>query len=108
MSQPDASPWDDTPPDRDFVRRLAEADGPADLSGQWPADLWSILAEVGAPRWSLPVEWDGFGLDRSALVAANARVAKGSLVAAFILSQHDAAVRRLLAASDRPTATYWL
>jgi butyryl-CoA dehydrogenase len=108
MNPTPASPWIDTPDDREFVRRLAEADGPADLLGGWPDRLWSILIEAGAPRWSLPATWDGLERDKPALVAANARVAKGSLTAAFILSQHDAAVRRLLLAADRPTATYWL
>ena len=42
------------------------------------------------------------------MVEANAQVAKGSLTAAFILSQHDAATRRLLASADRPAAIYWL
>ncbi|HWE35034.1 MAG TPA: acyl-CoA dehydrogenase family protein, partial [Isosphaeraceae bacterium] len=108
MNPTTASAWDDTPRDLDFVRRLAEADGPADASDAWPEALWSILVEWGAPRWSLPATWDGVGLEKPALVAANARVAKGSLTAAFILSQHDAAVRRLLLSGDRPTATYWL
>ncbi len=103
-----AAAWDDTPRDSEFVRRLAEADGPADAAGTWPERLWTILVDGGAPRWSLPAMWRGFGLQKPALVAANARVAKGSLTAAFILSQHDAAVRRLLLSSDRPTATYWL
>ncbi len=108
MNPPTSSPWSDSPADLAFVRRLAEADGPADLAGTWPERLWSILVEAGATRWSLPATWDGLGLEKPALVAANARVAKGSLTAAFILSQHDAAVRRLLLAADRPTATYWL
>jgi alkylation response protein AidB-like acyl-CoA dehydrogenase len=108
MTPTAASPWLDTPVDHALLRRLAEADGPADASGAWPERLWSILVEAGAPRWSLPPNWNGFGLEKPALVAANARVAKGSLTAAFILSQHDAAVRRLLLATDRPIATYWL
>ncbi len=108
MNPTPASPWIDTDADRAFVRRLAEADGPADLDGGWPDRLWSILSEADAPRWSLPANWGGHGLEKPALVAANARVGKGSLTAAFILSQHDAAARRLLLSADRPTATYWL
>ena len=42
------------------------------------------------------------------LLERYARVAEGSLTAAFILSQHDAGVRRLLAAADRPVARQWL
>jgi butyryl-CoA dehydrogenase len=103
-----ASPWIETPEDLGLVRQLAEADGPADLAGVWPKRLWEILIEAGAPGWTLPPSYGGLGLDRPSLVIANARVAKGSLTAAFILSQHDAAVRRLLIAADRPIATYWL
>ena len=105
---PTTTPWVETDADRELIRRLAEADGPADRDGGWPARLWAILQAAGAPRWAMPADLGGFELDRPALVAANARVARGSLTAAFILSQHDAAVRRLLAARDRPTATYWL
>jgi butyryl-CoA dehydrogenase len=109
MSDTTSAPdGDETPADLEFVRQLAEADGPADLTNAWPDRLWSILVDAGAPGWSLPATYGGSGLDRPALVRANARVARGSLTAAFILSQHDAAVRRLLIASDRPTATYWL
>ncbi len=50
----------------------------------------------------------GEGCDRMTLLKRYARVAEGSLTAAFILSQHDAAVRRLVAASDRPIAFAWL
>jgi len=102
------SPWLDAPKDTELVHRLAEADGPADLAGTWPDQLWEILRESGAPGWTLPAGYGGAGLERPTLVAANARIAKGSLTAAFILSQHDAAVRRLLIAADRPIATYWL
>jgi len=102
-SAPGSAPLDDQ-----TFRRLSDADGPADLAGVWPAMIWQILLDAHAPSWSLPPGYGGLGLEKPDLVAANARVAQGSLVAAFVLSQHDAAVRRLLAAADRPTATYWL
>ena len=88
--------------------RLAGADGPADEAGTWPESLWSILVEAGATRWALPASLGGEACDREVVIERYARVAEGSLTAAFILSQHDAAVRRLLAASDRPVARRWL
>jgi len=91
-----------------LVSRLSEADGPADHAGVWSQELWSILVDGGAAGWALPSEWGGPGLDRMTLLERYARVAVGSLTAAFVLSQHDAGVRRLLAASDRPSATHWL
>ncbi len=42
------------------------------------------------------------------LVQRYAQLAGGSLTAVFILSQHDAAVRRLLAATANPAADRWL
>ncbi len=103
------SSWRETPAELAFSRALAEADGPADIAGVWPEVLWNLLRAEGVPLWTFPPSLGGPGLDRPALVAANARIAKGSLTAAFILSQHDAAVRRLLiAAEQRPNAAYWL
>jgi alkylation response protein AidB-like acyl-CoA dehydrogenase len=87
---------------------LAAADGPADAEGTWPEALWRIVVEAGANRWALPASAGGPELDRLVLLERYARVAEGSLTAAFILSQHDAAVRRLAAAADRPRARGWL
>jgi alkylation response protein AidB-like acyl-CoA dehydrogenase len=92
----------------ELTARLAPLDGPADEEGDWPNALWSILVEYEVPRWSLPTDLGGDGCGRVALVQRYARVAEGSLTAAFVLSQHDAAVRRLAAASDRPAARGWL
>ncbi len=91
-----------------LVAELADLDGPADLAGVWPTDLAGILGREGVFRWALPVELGGADLTRSRLLARYARLAEGSMTAAFILSQHDAAVRRLVAAGDRPVAARWL
>ena len=92
----------------DMLTRLAEEDGPADRLGDWPERLWALVVEAGAVRWSLPNEQGGEGCDRPTILRRYARLAEGSLTAAFILTQHDAAVRRLLPAADRPVAADWL
>jgi alkylation response protein AidB-like acyl-CoA dehydrogenase len=91
-----------------MAARLAAADGPADEAGTWPEALWSIVVEAGATRWALPATPGAQECDRVRLLERYARVAEGSLTAAFILSQHDAGVRRLAAAADRPVARQWL
>jgi butyryl-CoA dehydrogenase len=91
-----------------LVTSLADADGPADMEGVWPERLWRIVTEAGATRWALTAEFGGAACDRPTLLRRYARVAEGSLTAAFVLSQHDAAVRRLLAAGDRPGPRQWL
>jgi butyryl-CoA dehydrogenase len=99
LGEPELSP---------LVESLASLDGPADESGVWPSQLWATLEASGATRWALPREFGGEELDRLTLLRRYARVAEGSMTAAFILSQHDAGVRRLVAAIDRPVARRWV
>ena len=92
----------------ELVRELAEADGKADEAGTWPDRLWSILVEAQAPRWSLPGGVGGLDCDRPGLVRRYGKAAEGSLTGSFILTQHDAAVRRLVGAGDRGNARHWV
>jgi butyryl-CoA dehydrogenase len=105
--------WSDEPdaalPQR-AAEALASADGPADEAGTWPEDLWRLVAASGAPRWALPAAHGGLSCDRATQLLRYARLAESSLTAAFILTQHDAAVRRLAAASGpgEAAAHAWL
>ena len=105
-------PWTKADPDAarmaELVAALTQADGPADAAGAWPNGLWTLLQEANAPRWSLPRELGGEGCAGPLLLQRFAQVASGSLTAMFILSQHDAAVRRLCTVTDRPAARHWL
>lgn len=92
----------------DLVARLTGADGPADEAGTWPDRLWSILGDAGATRWALPVGPGGTAVERPSLLRRYGRVAEGSLTAAFILTQHDSAVRRLAARGAGARANAWL
>ena len=78
---------------------LASQDGAADERGDWPDELWSLLVNAKATLWALPQSLGGPPANRAGLVRRYATVAEGSLTAAFILTQHDAAVRRLVAAT---------
>ena len=90
------------------ITQLAGADGPADDGLEWPGELWSIIEQAGATRWSLSEEFGGTGCPRPLLVQRYAQLAGGSLTAVFILSQHDAGVRRLQATPDNDVAVRWL
>jgi alkylation response protein AidB-like acyl-CoA dehydrogenase len=104
--------WTETDPEEgrieELVSSLAKEDGPADAAGEWSESLWSLLAGAGAPRWSLTSELGGAAVPRPLLVQRYARLAEGSLTAVFILSQHDAAVRRLSSAASRSAARHWI
>ncbi len=53
-------------------------------------------------------EFGGEGCPRPLLIQRYAQLATGSLCAVFILSQHDAAVRRLVESRANSSATHWL
>jgi hypothetical protein len=94
--------------------RLAKADGPADICNTWPDEIWAILSEFRAFHWLVPQEFGGEGCDRLTLMQRYLAIAQGSLTAAFMLTQHDAAIRRIIPAvrvdtSGEPnTAAKWL
>jgi alkylation response protein AidB-like acyl-CoA dehydrogenase len=104
--------WTEPEPDparmASLAARLADEDGPADSRHGWPHALWSLLEGAGAPTWSVPEEFGGQSCPRPLLVQRYAQLAGASLTAVFILSQHDAAVRRLLAAPENAEANRWL
>jgi alkylation response protein AidB-like acyl-CoA dehydrogenase len=92
------------------IDTLAQLDGAADEAGAWPDRLWRTVVSVGGPKWSIPAEYGGEPCSRSTLLRRYARLAEGSLTAAFLLSQHDAAIRRLASASGpgQDVARTWL
>jgi len=104
--------WTETDPLESAIVELTDtlraADGPADVAGDWPESLWAPIRDAGVARWSIPVEHGGEACPRPLLIQRYARLAEASLTSAFILSQHDAATRRLTAAADQPAARRWL
>ena len=86
---PSASGWRSDRPT--WPRPTARADD--GLNGRTTSGACS--SKAGATRWSLPEEFGGAGCPRPLLVQRYAQLAGGSLTAVFILSQHDAGVRRL-------------
>ena len=94
--------WDEA------IRRLEALDVEIDAEETWSETLWGTLVDLGASRWALPQEWGGIAGDRPELLRRYARLSEGSLTAAFILTQHDAAIRRLWAARERGRALEWL
>jgi butyryl-CoA dehydrogenase len=104
--------WLEPDPESDrvveLIARLAEEDGRADDGRGWPNALWSAIEAGQATHWSLPAEHRGVACARPLLVQRYAQLAGGSLTAVFVLSQHDAAVRRLIASPESTAAGHWL
>ncbi len=79
-----------------LAARAAEAD--ARLA--WPAASWSALAATGGLGWCVPRAFGGEGLSGPDLLERYERLAGACLTTCFLLSQRDAACRRLAAADN--------
>jgi alkylation response protein AidB-like acyl-CoA dehydrogenase len=76
----------------DALQAHAEA---ADTTPTWPADSWQVLRQTGVLRWAIPPSLGGDGLQGVELLARYRALAAACLTTCFILSQRDAACRRL-------------
>ncbi len=74
---------------------LQERAAEADAEPAWPAASWEVLCRAGATGWVIPPDFGGQGLDPLALLDGYGRLAAACLTSCFILSQRDAAARRI-------------
>jgi alkylation response protein AidB-like acyl-CoA dehydrogenase len=75
---------------------LASTANAADGSPIWPAVSWETLRRGGVLEWSIPRAFGGQERSPLELLAGNEQLATACLTSCFILSQREAAVRRLL------------
>jgi alkylation response protein AidB-like acyl-CoA dehydrogenase len=78
-----------------FLEELSRHARQADEEAVWPEASWECLKELGALRWAIPRAYGGDGYAGPDLLERYESVAGACLTTAFILSQRDAAVRRL-------------
>src|SRR5262245_32881225 len=62
----------------------------------WPEASWAVLRQTGALGWSIPPTYGGQGLPPRALLDGYEQLAGACLTTCFLLSQREAACRRLL------------
>src|SRR5437868_12345187 len=67
----------------------------ADADPVWPSASWQALREAGVLRWCIPTAYGGDGLEGVPLLEGYEQLAEACLTTCFILSQRDAACRRL-------------
>lgn len=79
----------------DAIERLGEFANLADEQAIWPADAWNALIDTGAGQWCIPKQFGGQELEYPQLLAGYSDLASGCLTSCFLLSQRDAACRRL-------------
>jgi butyryl-CoA dehydrogenase len=75
---------------------LAARAAAVDAAATWPEGSWSVLRQAGVLAWSIPREYGGAGWDARALLEGYEQLAAACLTTCFLLSQREAAVRRLI------------
>jgi alkylation response protein AidB-like acyl-CoA dehydrogenase len=79
----------------DVLTALSERAGGADGEAAWPAASWELLRQAGVLTWSIPTAYGGQDWAGPDLLAGYARLAATCLTTCFILSQREAACRRI-------------
>ncbi|MFO0809396.1 MAG: acyl-CoA dehydrogenase family protein [Gemmataceae bacterium] len=79
----------------EFITTLAANADAADTDTTWPLASWNAAKQAGVLEWAIPVAHGGREYDPVTLLAGYERIASACLTTAFILSQRDAAVRRI-------------
>ncbi len=82
-------------PPQPLLDELAALAGPADADPVWPEASWQVLRRSGALGWVIPSAYDGTESTPPELLAGYEALAEACLTTAFILSQREAACRRL-------------
>src|SRR5262245_56657827 len=84
------------------LRLLAERAESADRHAEWPTPSWDILRRAGVLRWSIEPKFGGAGLDTGAILDGNEALAGACLTTCFLLSQREAAIRRIRDLASEP------
>src|SRR5262249_20362696 len=67
----------------------------ADATAEWPTASWEALHRAGVLRWVIPPAYGGADVPASDLLDGYGQIAGACLTTCFLLSQRDAACRRL-------------
>lgn len=87
---------------RSACRMLATHASELDQSSQWPTAQLHLLGEMGLFRWFVSRELGGDGRSEPDLLVAYIELARSCLTTAFILTQRQAAVSRIVATENKP------
>jgi butyryl-CoA dehydrogenase len=68
----------------------------ADANAVWPTESWEAFGRAGVLGWAIPSTYGGSERDTLSLLDGYARLASACLTTTFILSQREAAVRRII------------
>lgn len=84
-----------------LCERLAAAATELDLSGRWPEEQLRWFANAGVYRWFIPPEFGGLGWDEQQILEGYLALSQSCLATTFVLTQWNAACRRILASDNQ-------
>ena len=77
-------------------------------AGEWPARQMARLAEAGVFGWLIPRRWGGSELEEPDLLGGYLELADACLTSAFILTQFNSAVQKLVTCGHEELQEAWL
>src|SRR5207245_1186383 len=79
----------------ELLEGLAEQADAADRAPAWPQKGWALLCQGGVTEWVIPTGYGGRGYDLPTVLTGYEHLAGACLTTTFMLSQRDAAARRI-------------
>lgn len=89
-------------------RDLKELRDSLEPARRWPKRQLSLLAETGVFGWLIPRRWGGSELDDVAVLHGYLELSDACLTSAFILTQFNSAVQKLVACEQDALKDLWL
>lgn len=77
-------------------------------AGDWPARQMARLAEAGVFGWLIPRRWGGSEFEEPDLLNGYLELADACLTSAFILTQFNSAVQKLVTSGHAELQEQWL
>lgn len=81
--------------------RLRDAASQLDVSGQWPREQMRWCAELGLFRWFIPEAYGGWGWSETQILEGYLAISQSCLTTAFVITQWQAACRRIVASENQ-------
>ena len=83
-----------------LCQQLREAAAELDQSGRWPERQLRWCAEAGVFRWFLPEQYGGWGWSEQQILSGYLALSASCLTTTFVLTQWNAACRRILGSDN--------
>lgn len=91
-----------------MLTELASWRAELEPAGQWPARQMARLAEAGVFGWLIPRRWGGSEFDEPEILSGYLELSDACLTSAFILTQFNSAVQKLVTCGRETLQEKWL